>query len=248
MTTFRDLFSSASPGYAKFRPGYPPALFEWLAGQCRQRKRAWDCATGTGQAARGLADYFDSVIATDASRAQLREAAPHPKVRYVRSTAEASGLANASMDAIVAAQAVHWFDRPAFFREARRVGRPGAVVAVWTYWRLIVAPGIDEIIDRFYSTVVGPFWPPERTLIERQYRDIELPFEPIDPPGIAIDVEMDLDAIAGYVSTWSSVQRYRDVRGADPVPMLIAELAPLWGDPAHTRPTRWPLAIRAGRL
>lgn len=248
MTTFRDHFSSSSPGYARFRPGYPPALFEWIARESPGTARAWDCATGTGQAALGLADHFDLVIGTDASRAQLREAAPHPNVLYVRSTAEASALATASMDAIVAAQAVHWFDRPLFFREAARVGRKGALIAVWTYWRLVITPAIDEAVDRFYSGVVGPFWPPERRLIERQYQDIEMPFAPVDAPEIAIDVDMTLDALAGYVGTWSSVHRYREARGADPVPMLIAEVAPLWGDPDGARATRWPLAIRAGRL
>lgn len=248
MTTFRDHFSSSSPGYARFRPGYPAVLFEWVARESPGRERAWDCGTGTGQAAAGLARYFNLVVATDASRAQLAEAARDPDVRYVRSNAEASGLAGHSMDAIVAAQAVHWFDRPAFFREAARVGRSGALIAVWTYWRLLITPEIDAIVDRFYSGVVGPFWPPERRLIERQYRDIELPFAPVEAPDVSIDVDMNLEAIAGYVGTWSSVQRYREARGADPVPLLIAELAPLWGDPERVRPTRWPLAIRAGRV
>jgi len=248
MTTFRDHFSSSSPGYARFRPGYPPALFEWVARESPGRERAWDCGTGTGQAAAGLARYFNLVVATDASHAQLAQAAHDPAVRYVRSTAEASGLARGSIDAIVAAQAVHWFDRPAFFREAARVGRGGALIAVWTYWRLLVTPEIDAIVDRFYSGVVGPFWPPERRLIERRYRDIELPFAPVEAPGLSIDVDMNLDAIAGYVGTWSSVQRYREARGEDPVPLLIAEIAPLWGEPERARPTRWPLAIRAGRV
>lgn len=248
MTTFRDHFATTSAGYARFRPLYPAALFEWIAEESPARRRAWDCATGTGQAARGLADHFGMVVATDASRAQLAEAASIPAVRYVRSAAEASGLASQSMDAIVAAQAAHWFDLPAFAAEAARVGRPGALVAVWTYWKLEISPAIDSVIDRFYKEVVGPYWPPERRLIERQYRDLHLPFAPVEAPAMAIGVDMDLGAVAGYAGTWSATERYRAARGDDPVPALAAALAPLWGDPALRRATRWPLAIRAGRL
>ncbi len=248
MVTFRDLFSTSSANYARFRPRYPAALFEWLADESRGRDRAWDCATGTGQAAEGLAGHFGLVVATDASRAQLAMAAPHPRVRYVRSAAEASGLRSQSMDAIAVAQAIHWFDRPAFFAEASRVGKPGALVAAWTYWKLEISPAIDAVVDRFYADVVGPFWPPERRIIERQYRDVVMPFTPITAPEIAIDVPMDLRHLAGYVGTWSATERYRAARGEDPVPALIDAVAPLWGEPSAVRPTRWPLAIRAGRV
>jgi SAM-dependent methyltransferase len=248
MQTFRDHFSASSPGYARFRPGYPDALFEWMAAESPALDRAWDCATGTGQAAAGLASRFAHVAATDASAAQLSEAARHARVSYVRSTAESSALASRSMDAIAIAQAVHWFDQPAFFAEAQRVARPGALIAAWTYWTLLISPEIDVRIAAFYSGVVGPFWPPERRLIERQYRDIEMPFAPVKAPELAIDLPMKLDDVAGYVGTWSSTMRYRKEKGTDPVPILIDAIAPLWGNPDDVRLTSWPLAIRAGRV
>jgi len=248
MTTFRDHFSASSPQYARFRPGYPRALFEWIASEAPARGRAWDCATGTGQAALGLADDFAHVVATDASRAQLAAARRHPRVSYVRTTAEAPGLAAGCADVVVAAQAVHWFDMPAFFRAAASVARPGGLVAVWTYAALGISPPIDARIDAFYTGVVGPYWPPERRLVEREYRDIELPFAPVDAPALTLELPMTLDALAGYLGTWSATQRYREAEHRDPVPALIAELALLWGDPASARLTRWPLAIRAGRV
>lgn len=248
MQTFRDHFSASSPGYARFRPGYPDALFDWVAARSPARERVWDCATGTGQAAAGLAARFARVVATDASAAQLAEAPRHSRIAYVRSMAESSGLAAGSMDAIVVAQAVHWFDRPAFFAEAARVARPGALVAAWTYWTLAITPEIDAQVAAFYADVVGPFWPPERRLIEQQYRGIDMPFAPVDTPDLSIALPMTLDDVAGYVGTWSSTLRYRAAKQADPVPLLIAAIAPLWGDPAHARVTMWPLAIRAGRV
>lgn len=244
--TFRDHFSSAAPDYARFRPGYPPELFAWIASESPSLEWAWDAATGSGQAARGLADHFARVVATDASRAQLASAAAHPRVHYVRSQAEASGLASSIAGAVVAAQAVHWFDRPAFFGEAARVGRPGALVAVWTYWTLRIDEGIDRALDRFYADVVGPYWPPERRLVERQYVDIEMPFEPVTAPPLSMALPMTVESLAGFIGTWSATQRYREATGTDPVPDFIASIARLWGD-ARERLAEWPIAIRAGR-
>lgn len=245
--TFRDHFSSSSLAYARYRPGYPRELFEWIAAESPARDRAWDAATGSGQAAIGLAGFFAHVVATDASRAQLSAAASHPRVSYVRSTSEAPGLVASSVDAIVSAQAVHWFDMPAFFAEAARVGRRGALVAVWTYATLRISPDIDRALARFYSDVVGPYWPPERRLVEREYRDVALPFAPVSAPSLTLRLEMTLASLEGYLGTWSATARYREAVGADPVAPFIATLAPLWGSGA-TRVTEWPIAIRAGRV
>jgi SAM-dependent methyltransferase len=221
-------------------------LFEWIRSEARVRERVWDVATGSGQAAIGLADDFALVVATDASQAQLGAAVPHERVRYVRSTAEASGLAHRSMDAVTVAQAVHWFDRPAFFAEVARVARPGALVVVWTYGNPSVAPEVDAFLTPFYRDVVGPYWPPERRLIENLYRDVEVPFAPVAAPELWLETPMTLDALAGYVGTWSAVQRYRQITGRDPLPAFIASLATVWGEPSSVKPTRWPMAIRAG--
>jgi hypothetical protein len=72
---FNDHFSCVSRGYASFRPLYPDPLFTWLAGITPATDEAWDCATGTGQAALGLANHFRHVTATDASPEQIAAAA-----------------------------------------------------------------------------------------------------------------------------------------------------------------------------
>ena len=248
MTTFRDHFSSSSAGYVRFRPRYPGALFEWIAAGSPARGRVWDCATGTGQAATGLARHFDLVVATDASAAQLAHAEAHPRIRYMRSAAEASGLRTASVDAIVAAQALHWFDIPAFFAEAERVARPGALVAVWTYGHPSIDSAIDAVIGPFHRDVVGPYWPPERRLIERLYQDIDVPFAPVAAPRIPLRMSMTLEELMGYIDTWSAVQRYREVTGTDPMPALADSLAGVWGSSLERRATEWPLVIKAGRV
>jgi ubiquinone/menaquinone biosynthesis C-methylase UbiE len=107
---FIDEFSDTAEQYASVRPTYPSALFSFLADRAPARHRAWDCGTGNGQAATGLAELFESVEATDASAEQIAHARRHPRVRYRVAPAEASGLPDRSVDLISVAQALHWFD------------------------------------------------------------------------------------------------------------------------------------------
>ncbi len=208
---------------------------------------AWDCATGNGQAAIGLADHFDHVVATDASEAQIASAIPHDRVTYRVARAEASGLEPASVDLVTVAQALHWLDRDAFYREVRRVLVRGGVIAVWCYPLIEIGRSIDALVRRFHEQTLGAYWSPERRLVDERYRTIEFPFPEFSLPPLVIEQELTLDQVGAYLRTWSAVQRYAREVGVDPVAPLIGEIAPLWGEPERTRRVRWPLAIRAGR-
>ena len=107
--SFKDYFSGHSNSYAEYRPTYPNSLFSFLADCCVQHRCAWDCATGNGQAALALSSLFEKVIASDASEAQIQAAESNPKIKYVVSPAEASGLDDKSIDLITVAQALRWF-------------------------------------------------------------------------------------------------------------------------------------------
>jgi SAM-dependent methyltransferase len=247
MEEFRDHFSRAASQYAAFRPRYPAALFEALAALAPGRRLAWDCATGSGQAAIGLAAIFDRVVATDASAAQIGAALPHPRVEYRVAPAEDGGLPAGSVDLVTVAQALHWLDRGRFYAEARRVLVPGGVIAVWCYALMEIDPAIDALVRVFYRDTIGPFWPPERSLVESGYRQVEFPFEELALPPMRLEAAMTLPALANYVRTWSAVLRFHEATGSDPVAALEAALRPLWGDPDRPREVRWPLAVRAGR-
>ena len=242
---FKDHFSGQSGAYQKYRPDYPPALFDWLAAHAPGRRLAIDVATGNGQAAIGLARHFDRVIATELSAAQLREARPHPRVEYRQEPAEAISVEAGSVDLLVAAQAAHWFDWPRFSAEARRVLRPGGVLAIWSYGNGEVLPAIDRLVGDFSRDVVGPYWPRERRHVDEAYRDLALPFPPIEVPDFEMHTHWDVAAMLGYLDTWSAVRRCRARTGRDPLRLLAAPLAAAWGE--ESRDMRWPLTMCAGR-
>jgi SAM-dependent methyltransferase len=241
---FGDHFSARSAGYATFRPTYPPELFDWLAGHCPARETAWDCATGSGQAAIGLARRFDRVVATDASASQIANAPTAPNIEYQVAPAEASGLPDHSADLITVAQALHWLDRPRFFAEVERVGRPGALLACWMYGLMRITPAVDAVVARLYWEIVGSFWPTERALVESAYRTIEIPFPELDPPAFTMTFDWTLTHIVGYLRTWSAVTRYAAARAEDPVGLVADDLAQAWGESDTVRPVAFPLAVR----
>lgn len=244
---FADHFSRDPASYARFRPGYPPALFGWLASLPERRERAWDCATGNGQAALPLAAHFGEVFATDGSLGQVRSARGGARVRYAVALGEAAPLRSRSVDLVTVAQALHWLEPSRFLPEAGRVLRPGGALAVWSYGVLELDEPVGTIVHRFYSETVGPYWPAERALVEDGYRAAWLPIEEVTPPPFAMESDLPLEGLTGYIRTWSAVGRFTRAHGADPVLELTETLRPLWGDPGNTWRVRWPLAIRAGR-
>lgn len=243
------LFSTVAREYANFRPGYPPELFAWLARISRSREAVWDCGCGSGQASVALAEHFSLVLATDVAPEQIDVAKPHPRVRYSVAPAEHSGLAAASVDLVTVAQALHWFDVTAFYAEAVRMARPGALLAIWNYPRPHFADAeLDRRFFAFYSEVVGPYWPPERRHIEAGCRTLPFPFEEIETPAFGLELIWNIEQVAGYVSSWSATARYRKELAADPVPLLRDSLAGVWPAGDASVPIRMPLVLRVGGL
>lgn len=248
MAGFSDHFGTVAGSYADFRPHYPAELFAWLAAQCPAQTVAWDCGAGSGQASVALAAHFAQVQATDASADQLDHAEPHPRVHYAVAPAERSGLADASVDLVSIAQALHWFDLPLFYAEVRRVLKRGGVIAAWSYGvHTIEGDEVNTVVRHFYDHVVGPYWPPERRHVENGYRELPFPFTRIVAPAFAMQLQWPLAQLLGYLGSWSATARYRKANGSDPLPALERALLPLWGDPAHSRTVSWPLALLVGR-
>lgn len=245
---FKDYFSTLAQGYSQFRPTYPDELFKQLANLTPHHDHAWDVGCGNGQASVGLAKYFTHVSATDASAQQIAAAAPHPRIDFKVATAEASPLDDASVDFILIAQALHWFNFDRFYQEVRRVARKDAVIAAVAYEVFRVTPEIDTIVTHFYDEIIAPYWKPEREYVQQGYRTIPFPFSTIEAPAVNMSAQWTLDQLMGYFATWSATKGYIEDKGASPLPDLQTKLAAVWPEPGKAVTFTWPLVIRMGRV
>ena len=245
--SFKDHFSTSATSYAAFRPTYPAAFVASIADLCPVRERAWDVGTGNGQAALLLAEHFERVVATDASAEQIANTKPHPRVTYRVARERDSGLDAASVDLVTVAQALHWFDLPAFYGEVKRVLKPTGLLAVWCYGLVNLDDELNPTVQDFYLNRVGRYWPPDRKHVENGYRDLDFPFEEIHFKEWELSVQQTRQGFLGYAGTWSAVKKARDMEGRDPLPELAAALEPIWPE-GERRTVSWPLAVRIGRV
>ncbi len=242
-------FSLQSAQYARYRPSYPETLFAYLSGLAQRHERAWDCATGNGQAAVGCAHYFERVTATDISAEQIRFASAHPRIEYAVCAAEAPPLTSHAFDLVVVAQAVHWFHLDLFYAESLRLLRPGGVLAVVGYGFLEITPTIDALVAEQLLSVLDPFWAEGNRLVMDAYRSLPFPIAEIpNVPALAIQVKWNLEQLMAYLRTWSAVKRYVAALGKDPLAPLAEALLAVWGAPERARLVQMPLALKVGRL
>lgn len=243
----KDYFSDQSKAYAAFRPTYPPQLYEFIFQHLKNRSCAWDCATGNGQVAFYLARHFETVYATDISQSQLDHAFTAPNIFYSVCPAEKVPFDDHKFDLITVAQAMHWLNADAFYREARRTARPGGLLAIWGYALLTIDRVIDDLFMDFYTNTTGPYWDDARRLVENRYRDIPFPFKRIPCPQLAIKVKWTSEQFAGYLTSWSATQRYIRMHGENPVDAFHETLRPVW-KAGVTKEVTFPVFMKLGRM
>lgn len=244
---FEDHFSKHSEQYVQFRPHYPDEIYAYLASIAPGHSLAWDCGTGNGQAAIGLAKYFDKVHATDASAEQISRAYPHDKVEYRVEPAEHVSLDTSSTDLVTVAVAIHWFNFDEFYREVKRVLKPDGILAAWTYNLPEISQDIDPLIHRYYSEILNGYWPERIHYLEEGYKTIPFPFEEIVPPPFVMEINWNLIQFAGFLDSWSATQRYKTQKGQHPLEIIWPQLTAAWGDEDEPRLIRWPLHFRIGK-
>lgn len=245
----RDVFSTASDAYAAGRPHYPPELFAWIAAQCLEHRAAWDCATGNGQAAIGLAPHFDLVQATDISGEQIGEAFDAANIVYTVQPAERADFDPSSFDLVVAAQALHWFDYERFWPEVRRVAKPGAFFCAWGYAWTEGPRELHEVLFDPLLALLEPYWAANNGILWRGYRSDEIcfPFDRLEAPAFAIELDWTIDELLGYVRTWSA---WRRSRADEKVAALTSrlEVEALRSFAGRRMLLKMPLALAAGRI
>lgn len=239
-------FDRVAEGYARYRPTCPAGLVSSLAAACDRRERAWEPGCGSGQVTVVLAPHFESTLATDPAPAAIDRAPQIEGVRFEVGDASSVSLPDTSVDLIASGQAAHWFDMEAFACEARRVGRPEAIVAVWCYDRPRVLPAVDACVDRLYFDVLGGMWDAGRQHIDARYAALAFPFEEVHIEVPAYAAEWTAEEMLGYLGTWSAVDTFKQRGGGDAVSLVASELRLAWG--AGVRRVTWPVGMRAGRV
>lgn len=248
MKETKDHFSKQSGLYAKFRPTYPQALYDWLFSLVPDRQCAWDCGTGNGQVASELATVFKQVFATDISQKQLDEATSADNIIYQLSRSEQSPFADNQFDLITVGQAFHWFDHAAFFDEARRTLKANGILAIWGYSLLRVQPEIDVLLDQYYTEIIGPYWAAERKYVDEQYSSIVFPLIEVHPPqSFWIERHWTLEQMEGYLNTWSSLQTYMRIHKDNPATAFIEQIRQqnLW---QQVQTVRFPIFTKVGTM
>jgi SAM-dependent methyltransferase len=137
-------FGAAAAAYAEHRPDYAKAAVHWALGPA-PRPRVLDLGAGTGKLTSTLVDLGAEVIAVEPDPAMLIELRRAlPTVRALPGSAEAIPLPDASVDAVIAGNALHWFDMDAAGPEIARVLVPGGILA-----------GLWNVIDNRVDWVGG---------------------------------------------------------------------------------------------
>ncbi len=248
MPSTKDYFSKQSDFYAKYRPTYPEELFKYLVTLCNDRELAWDCATGNGQAAVSLSNYFKNVIASDFSVNQLGNAVQKPNITYRNEKAEEPSIESGTVDLVTVATAIHWFDIPKFYEQVNRVLKPKGVLAVWSYAGCSISPELDKILHRYAFELLDGYWPPETWMNWKdKYRSLPFPYPLIETPKFQSTGNYNFDDLLNYLFSWSGTQQYikREVR--NPIEFVSEDLKTAWGNPVERKVVRWDIFLKCGR-
>ncbi len=245
---FIDNFSAVAGAYRQARPTYPAALIAELATFAPGRALAWDCGTGNGQAAVALTRHFDAVHATDPSEQQIANAERAERITYAVEAAEEVSLASRSVDLVLAAQAMHWFDLPRFYAQVKRVLKPGGVFAAIGYAWFYIDPQVDEAVEAALLRPMLPHWAANNAILWDGYRGIPFPGEDIRVPQPAIHLRWSADELIDYVRTWSAAAKYRAAEGEAKFEAALMQVREAWGDPGRERSVVMPMQVRVARL
>jgi ubiquinone/menaquinone biosynthesis C-methylase UbiE len=250
MNSAVDHFSSTSKEYSFSRPTYPDVLYKYLSDITPVKDKAWDCATGNGQAAVGLCKYFKNVIASDASKRQLDYGFHRHNIHYEMFPAEKASLEDSSVDLIAVAQAAHWFDLDKFYKEVTRVSKDKGILAIWSYGMHKIDSEIDRISAKLNVSgdILGKYWPHETNYVKEDYKTIPFPFKEISAPKFEMTVKWNLDELVSYMQTWSAVKRFIAEKKFDPLDLIITELENLWGKRDNQKSVKWNINIRIGKV
>jgi len=241
----KDNFSQQSDAYSQFRPHYPKEMMAYLCSFPAHKEVALDVATGNGQVASQLSEYFDKVYATDISENQLQNAIALPNVVYSLQPAETTNFENAQFDLVTVAQAIHWFKFDIFYKEIYRILKRDGIFAVLGYGLFSTNEDSDKILRHYYYDIVGPYWDAERSYLDEMYQTIPFPFDEIEVQPFENNFIWTFEQLIGYLETWSATQHYKNKNHQNPVGLIYEDLKQSWA--RNDRKVKFPLLLRIGK-
>lgn len=248
MKSVLDKFSAQAGLYKKYRPVYPQELYDEILKATNGRNHCWDCGTGNGQVAKVLAKHFKSVEASDISRNQISNAERSDNITYHISRAEKTLFKDNQFDLVTVAQALHWFDISAFFKEVKRVCKNNATLSVWGYGLIRIDEEINALIDQYYHEITGPYWNKERNYVDQQYNSIPFDFQAVPTSkSFSIQASWDIFQLEGYFKSWSAVQNYLKEHQHSPVDWIMEKIKLRW-DRNNVKQVNFPIFMKMGRV
>lgn len=243
------VFGAAAATYQQARPGYPPALIDWLARLAPAQDLAWDVGCGSGQATLQLSRCFARVVANDPSAEQIAQAPALANVDWRVAGGEDVVLDAGSVDLVLAASSLHWMDLDRFYPCAHHALKPGGVMAAIGYAATVLPSHIRPVIKSLFAPI-GRYWSDAHRRAWAGYDSMPFPFALVSldndpPPVMSLDLAWTLEQYLAYASTWSAMLEHRQATGIDLVPTARETLAPLWG--TGTQPVSMPLVVKVGR-
>ena len=243
--TMKDLFSQHSLLYKQARPNYSIQILKEILQHVPESGFAWDCGAGSGQFTQLLAPYFDHVVATDISDAQLQHAPYFDNVSYQVQAAEQTSIPTQSIDLVTVAQAIHWFDFEAFYSEVKRVLKPQGVVAAIGYGLIqLQDAALNHLIQQLYFETLKDYWDSERRYIDECYQTIPFPFQEKAVPTLSLQYQWTAQQLLSYLNIWSALNHYQEQHADDPLQLISKALK---AAPEHLDVT-FPVLMRVGTL
>ncbi|XP_010527093.1 PREDICTED: probable S-adenosylmethionine-dependent methyltransferase CRG1 [Tarenaya hassleriana] len=242
MGRLSSLSEAQAGAYRDARPPYPRSWFKMLAEKTDMHERAWDAGTGNGQAAIGVAEHYKRVVATDISKEQLRRATPHQRVKYCltpehMSEDELVDLVGGddSIDLVIAAQAVHYFNLEKFYNVVRRVLRkPGGVIAVWVFNEISISSAVDKVFRRISDSTI-PFRNDRTNMALAGYNNLPFPFRNIgigsegNSHALKLHSKLSLEGFKNYLKSWQLIVKAKG-KGKDLLTKrVMSDLEDAWG-------------------
>lgn len=220
MENKKDFFGyeNQSQNYDLFRPQYPQELINSILSQSKNKNLAVDVGTGTGIIAYPLSFQYKKVIGVDISEKQLE--IPIQKYKNIEnlkfSLCESEKLETIldknSVDAIIVAQAYHWFNKREFFESCEKVLNKDGIICLCGYNMFIVNDNaLSSAVSDFYK-IVKPYFKCNRETLENEYNDQEFLGYENKHYQFQLNRTVSINDILFYFDTFSAYRLYVEER------------------------------------